>query len=160
MFRRSLFPVAALAVVSTFLGMAGQASAQYSVYVYNTSRNSGWFRSGSSADVNKSYAVCKASIDRRIAENKRAGQDFEAFGISYGTAQNISQPQYVIYRPTTRTPPPKKLFYCEVRYTYQGRTYRGYLGGYSTEQVARQAYSNWRRSVINYRPELLRVFSQ
>ncbi len=90
----------ALAAVGVMELMPSAANAQYSVYIYNVRRPyQGWFRSGLTKDVNRSAAVCQASINQRVAENRRYGTDFEAFGIHRGTAQKITRPSSAVYVP-------------------------------------------------------------
>ena len=53
------------------------------------------------------------------------------------------------------------LWYCDVSLTFNGRTHRGYLGGYVSRNQALQMYKNWEKGVgPRNRPRLNRIFSE
>ena len=53
------------------------------------------------------------------------------------------------------------LWYCDVSLTFNGRTHRGYLGGYLSRAQAQEMYNNWARGVgPKNKPRLNRIFSE
>ena len=71
-----------LAIAGLGFVAESKASAQgYTVYIWNTRTNSGWFRSGLSRDVYTSRQACLNSITSRVNENIRFRSDFQAFAV-------------------------------------------------------------------------------
>ena len=85
---------------------------------------------------------------------------FRSFILTLLAATTLLAPATVAPKYANKAEAAVKLYYCDVSITYNGKTSRGYLGGYRSDSDARYYYSLWARGIgARYKPRLNRVFA-
>lgn len=143
-----------LAVVMIFSFGASAANAGYTVYSRRvTVAGSTFQRTGMANSINLgTYQQAYANIQQRIAENRRANQDFEAFMIvrtaGYPATGGIPKPnlgEWIVYTPNVRPQARRTLYY--IVFSWSGRRY--YQGGFTSSAAADSVGRSYERALAN-----------